>query len=162
MNSLSSSGLLHRSHEEETQELALDLAAAWDAADLDSDVASWMTRPGILRRIAAALSLRIPPDVDRIVAIGPGAQALGAATSLATGIDYAVLEGDGFGSVRPGERVIVIAALDSEDPAGLPPQAVCVSSLVVARRHRSGTIDDHELFVMNENGRLGLPERISE
>lgn len=82
-------------------ELAADLRAAGDAEN-------WVTRPALLRRLAEVLSRDLAPTVDRVLATGPGAEALGAAVALCTGLPFAVH--GGLGAVHPGEEIAVVAA----------------------------------------------------
>ncbi|MFJ4409005.1 hypothetical protein [Streptomyces sp. NPDC088910] len=112
-------------------ELAGDLAAAGYAAgdaaagDAVGDRGSgsgWLDRPALLRRLAAALAVEVPATADRLVAAGPGAQALGAAVSLETGLPFAALVAGAppFGVIHPGETVVVIA-VDAASAAGALP-----------------------------------------
>lgn len=115
-------------------ELALDLEAIWPLNAL-ADVDGWITRPAILRRVASVIADRIGADVDRIVTVGPGAEALGAALALRTGLPFAT-RGDAFdrGEVRPGESIFVAAALTSSladaGPAGSPGEVRSTFALV--------------------------------
>ncbi|MFJ1586640.1 hypothetical protein ACIOC1_25360 [Streptomyces sp. NPDC088197] len=108
------------------EELAGDLAAAgYAAGDAVGDRGSgsgWLDRPALLRRLAAALAAEVPATADRLVAAGPGAQALGAAVSLETGLPFAALVAGAppFGVIHPGETVVVIA-VDAASAAGALP-----------------------------------------
>lgn len=101
------------------KELAEDLAACWSPGYNAQDVNEWMVRPGILRRVARLLAAAVPPDADRIVAVGIGAQVLGTSVSLITGLPFvAVEEIEGsagtittFGRVHKGEAIAVISVL---------------------------------------------------
>ncbi|PWB97975.1 hypothetical protein [Homoserinimonas hongtaonis] len=109
-------------------ELGNDLAAVWPAAG--GDIAGWMTRPSILRRVASEFAARLASDTDRIVALGPGASILGGAVSLVTGLPFCAAEADGalFGSLHDGERAVVISIDgESDEPAWL-------ATLEVSRR----------------------------
>ncbi|MDQ1205281.1 hypothetical protein [Microbacterium sp. SORGH_AS_0862] len=87
------------------QELRADLLA--DGAALAGvGTPAWIHRPSTLRRVASELARALPPHFDRIVATGDGAEALGAAVSLATGVAFGK-EGD---MVVPGEQIVVVAA----------------------------------------------------
>ncbi|MGB4136963.1 MAG: hypothetical protein WA971_10385, partial [Microbacterium sp.] len=90
------------------RELGADLHAVWSGEPRDAGL--WMTRPSILRRVAAEAALRIDAGVDRIVAFGPGARVLGAAVSLSTGLPYCADEGGGvFGDHHPGEIIALVS-----------------------------------------------------
>ncbi|MER7006941.1 hypothetical protein ABT297_28430 [Dactylosporangium sp. NPDC000555] len=94
-------------------ELAADLSATWIGPLADEGHEEWMSRPSTLRRVAAALADGVSPRETRIVCVGPGAEVLGAAVSLATGLSFVAVavHGDAeerFGHVYDGERVAVI------------------------------------------------------
>ncbi len=94
-------------------ELATDLTSCWSPGAVD-EVAGWMSRPAVLRRVAAALAERVPPETDRLIASGPGALVLGAAVSLGTGLPFAALgEGARWGDVHAGEQLFAVAAVSS-------------------------------------------------
>ncbi|WP_029153897.1 hypothetical protein [Microbacterium gubbeenense] len=87
------------------QELRADLLAD-GGAEVVAATPAWMRRPSSLRRVASELARSLPAHFDRIVAIGAGADTLGAAVSLATGVPF----GNDADAVVPGEDVVVVAA----------------------------------------------------
>ncbi|QEE62386.1 hypothetical protein FVA74_12980 [Salinibacterium sp. dk2585] len=91
------------------RELANDLAAVWPTPDVPVD--GWMMRPSILRRVASEMAARVAGDVDRVIALGPGASVLGSAVSLATGLPFCAVQPDGtsLGARHRGETVVVIS-----------------------------------------------------
>jgi len=103
------------------QELAQDLAACWSPTGREEGVQEWMARPSLLRRIARLLAVAIPAGVDRIIAVGTGAQTLGASVSLTTGLPFVAIEEDIgsagvvtiFGRVHQGESIAVVSALQT-------------------------------------------------
>ncbi|WP_329175691.1 hypothetical protein [Streptomyces sp. NBC_01477] len=112
-------------------ELAADLTAA--------DPAGWLARPSLLRRLAAALAPGAAPTADRLLAVGPGAQALGAAVSLETGLPFAARApgAPALGDLHPGETVVVLAveAASAAEALALLRAADCVpyaAAVVVA------------------------------
>ncbi|WP_223690520.1 hypothetical protein [Leifsonia poae] len=113
-------GMIRRDPIEQLDELSQDLSATWNAASVPASISTWMSRPSILRRIADALSAELRDDIDRILAVGPGAQALGSAVALATGIPYVAEAGSTrFGDLHRGERVAVVNAVrQGEDALG--------------------------------------------
>lgn len=125
------------------EELAGDLAAAEydDGAGDGGSGAGWLDRPSLLRRLAAALAAEVPATADRLVAAGPGAQALGAAVSLETGLPFAAFAvgAPPFGVIHPGETVVVIAVEADSAAAALPllreAGAVPHSAAVVVAAH---------------------------
>lgn len=90
-------------------ELQADLLADGGVAS-SGGTPAWMRRPSTLRRVASELSRALPAHFDRIVATGGGADALGAAVSLATGVAYL----NGSDALVPGEDVVVVAASASD------------------------------------------------
>ena len=90
-------------------ELRADLLADGNPITTDA-VPAWIHRPSTLRRVATELARALPPHFDRILATGTGAEALGAAVSLATGVAFATE------SETPvaGEDIVVIAALATD------------------------------------------------
>ncbi|PJJ63595.1 hypothetical protein [Compostimonas suwonensis] len=107
------------------RELADDLSASRGAAaDPESIAADWLTRPGVLRRLAGLLATGISPETDRVVAIGAGAAVLGCAVSLASGLPFVAIAHDGpsaaddgpsltvFGRVRPSETIAILSLFD--------------------------------------------------
>lgn len=99
-------------------ELAHDLSACWRLERLH-DVSGWMSKPAILRRVGSLLGGRVGADIDRLVATGPGATALGAAVSLSTGLPFAVRVAEGseviesWGEIHEGESLCVVSSLAS-------------------------------------------------
>lgn len=117
-------------------ELRDDLLACWLPVRPETTDA-WLTRPSIARRVAAMVTELIPAGTDRILAEGHGATALGMAVALDSGLPFAVVAGrhrgaaggaaatgstddgvlpggtaDGaFGTVRRGERVVVLSPM---------------------------------------------------
>lgn len=92
-------------------ELAADLSATWSSPLTTAKHDDWMSRPSILRRVAAALADGISGGTERIACVGAGSEVLGAAVSLATGIPFVAIEDANvhFGTVHPGERVAVMS-----------------------------------------------------
>lgn len=148
-------------------ELAQDLQATWDLSRSPQDVSGWMSRPGILRRVSNAMSPRLTGDIDRIVATGPGAQILGAALALETGLPFcAVIGNELFGSIHEGESVAVVSAMSPRigpEYSWHPPVPVVVKvTIEVAADERellTGTTEC--LFVVDGEGKLSNPERTS-
>ncbi|MEV6930416.1 hypothetical protein AB0M46_38855 [Dactylosporangium sp. NPDC051485] len=105
---------LERSPDELDAELAADLWAASTAgAGYDDVAARWLSRPTLLRRLAAGLARHIPATADRIAAGGPGAAALGAAVSLWTGLPFvsfpAGRDEPTLGELDRGDQVVAVA-----------------------------------------------------
>jgi hypothetical protein len=108
---------VHRSDEIETDELRRDLSAVGidDAGAVDVDAV--LTRPTLLRRIAALVAAQVPATADRLVAATADAP-LAAAVGLHTGLSFALLDpqpATWHGELYPAEHVIVIAVLDVPD-----------------------------------------------
>ena len=99
-------------------ELADDLAALWHSSPASVD--SWMSRPSIMRRVAAGLASRLASATDRVVALGPGSLVLGGAVSLTTGLPFCAVDEDGsvFGDHHDGETVAVISVNGNTDEPG--------------------------------------------
>lgn len=118
-------------------ELASDLEATWNrdpGTDPNVAVASWITKPSILRRVASALAEWIPGEVDRIITAGPGAIALGSALSLETGLAYCASTSDGiFGETFLGEKAVFVSVAPERIPSDISARgAHIVASYVVA------------------------------
>ena len=170
MSAFGIEGRVDRSNSMVMRELAQDLAATWDPRNHPDEVSSWMSRPAILRRVASALGESVHAEVDRIVATGPGAIALGSALSLTTGLPYfAVTEGDGFGSLHDGEIVVVVSA--TSDGAGAeypwtPPSSTitvdCRLTVVAAGGPDNATTDRLTLFFLDPDGDMLVSERNSQ
>lgn len=149
MGSLLQDGRISRSADASAAELRHDLAATWDVEAAPDSVAAWLSRPAILRRVADALGALVGADVDRLVADGPGAASLATATSLVTGLPFAVFgpSGKTFGFLHDGETI----ALLSVDGRPQDTHRVLSSrSCRVAGRFTvvgQDGIDDHGLFV---------------
>jgi len=148
-------------------ELAHDLQSTWDLARSPQDVSGWMSRPGILRRIASMISLRLTGEIDRIVATGAGAHTLGAAVALETGLPFcAVAGGELFGVVHEGESVAVISATSPRlrpEYSWHPPVSVVVKVTVEVAADEREPLNDATgcLFVVDGGGKLSIPERTS-
>jgi orotate phosphoribosyltransferase len=101
---------------ERRSELIADVvAAAWGTHGEFIDADQFLTKPTVLRRLAAVLAGRVPDDVDRLVGREPHSLVLAAALALETGVPLVVVRrlsaDDGlqcFGEVHPGERVVVV------------------------------------------------------
>ncbi|WP_433891067.1 hypothetical protein [Streptomyces sp. CA-111067] len=103
--------------------VAGELAGDLTAAGLDGGSGTgWLDRASLLRRIAAGLAAEVPATADRLVAVGPGAQALGAAVSLETGLPFAAFTpgAPDLGVIHPGETVVVLAVDAAMAAAALP------------------------------------------
>lgn len=151
-----------RSSAEILEELGLDLLATWDPIRVPDAVSSWMSRPGILRRVASALSATIAADVDRIVAVGPGALVLGSAVSLATGLPYyAEDRGILFGSLHDGETVVVVSATDDQAHWSSDAAVDIAARIVVFSRLASNDrmVELSSVFVLGADGRMHVSER---
>jgi orotate phosphoribosyltransferase len=102
---------------ERLAELRADLvAASWRTGSQLVDADLFLTKPTILRRLAAILVERVPPDTDRLVAREPNAAVLGAALALATGLPLVVARLSGadlecVGELHPGERALVVESV---------------------------------------------------
>ncbi|MBO9521349.1 MAG: hypothetical protein J7518_07415 [Nocardioidaceae bacterium] len=98
------------------QELLADLvSAAWGTHGEFIDADQFLTKPTVLRRLAAILAAHVPPDVDRLLGRDPHSLVLGAALALETGLPLVVARtaaGAGelgcFGELHAGERVLVV------------------------------------------------------
>jgi hypothetical protein len=106
--------LVHRSDEVETDELRRDLSAVGinDAGAVDVDAV--LTRPTLLRRIAALVAVHVPATADRLVAATTDAP-LAAAVGLHTGLSFALLDSQPtswHGELYPAEQAIAIGILD--------------------------------------------------
>jgi len=133
--------LTYRPDEVRLRELGEDIAALWSTDR--ADVAAWMCRPSILRRVASEFAGRLEPDTDRIVALGPGAPVLGSALSLATGLPFCAVSPDGsvFGEHHPGENVAVISVdAESDDPDWFTTLDVSRRLTVVRARHGAANV----------------------
>jgi orotate phosphoribosyltransferase len=126
---------LTRSGEKVQQELAVDLTASWPGLDRPEAATQWLTRPSILRRVASRLAEAVPAETHRLVGAGPGAEVLATATSLTTGLSFAVLQpgsaspDDGnWGHCHEGEDVTVVSV------SPLPADAL-LGALAVRRLH---------------------------
>lgn len=120
--------LVPRPNSMRLSELADDLAALWPSSTAGVD--NWMSRPSIMRRVAAGLAARLAAATDRVVALGPGSLVLGGAVSLSTGLPFCAVDEDGtvFGDHHDGETVAVISVKgNTEEPDWL-------STLEVNRR----------------------------
>jgi hypothetical protein len=95
------------------EELAADIRAVWAPASPER-LEGWLARPALLRQVAALLGRVVPSGTDRIVALGHGAEILGAAVGLHTGMPFAVRGPTRIGTLREGESVAVVAALVSD------------------------------------------------
>jgi orotate phosphoribosyltransferase len=91
------------------------LAAAGDGARPGTIVPdAFVTRPSILRRLAALLAEDLPVGLDRLGAADEAGLALTTALALHTGLPYAVLAEEGkdvVGEIHRGERLAVIDAV---------------------------------------------------
>lgn len=148
--------LLSRPREIALPELAGDLNAVWENSSNKSDrknVSSWITRPTILRRIASLLSESIADDTDRLVALGGGAEALGTALSLETGLPYCTVHNDTiFGEIYSGERIMLISVTPQTIPALVNASgARILSALVVLDETNVGC---KALFQLTSSGAL--------
>ena len=163
----SAAGATRLHFEGNLDELAADLLATAAPGGARSDVSQWMTRPGILRRIASQLSVPIAADADRILAVGPGAVVLGSAVSLATGLPFAAVgdEGPAFGSLHDDERVAVVS-VDEEGLSmidQLATRRVVTASihLVMARRSildSRPAVPTFHLFLVDAAGGISVEE----
>jgi orotate phosphoribosyltransferase len=116
--------------DERLAELRADIvAAAWRTGDQLVDADLFLTKPTILRRLAAILADRVPPDTDRLVSREPNAAVLGAALALATGLPLVVAHQSPSvpalhceGELHPGERALVVESV--VDTGGSAEQAV--------------------------------------
>jgi hypothetical protein len=136
--------ILSRDGERLERELAEDLAASWPQLERPESAEEWLTRPAVLRRVAARVAESIPPEVNRIVGTGPGATTLATAASLVTGLPFAVVQSPatgapatadaGFGCLHQGENVALVSVsplpADAVD-AVLSPHAVRRSTWIV-------------------------------
>lgn len=136
------------------RELADDLTASWPRVDLPETAGEWITRPAVLRRVAGRLAELVPAEVHRIVGMGPGAIALATATSLITGLPFAIAEAAepagaertdaGFGSFHEGEEIalVTVAPLAEETvKALLEARAVRMAAWIVVAAPRSAGLD---------------------
>jgi hypothetical protein len=163
----SAAGTTRLHFEGNLDELAADLLATAAQGGARSDVSQWMTRPGILRRIASRLSVSIPADADRILAVGPGAVVLGSAVSLATGLPFSALgdRGPVFGSLHDDERVAVVSA-DEEALSvidQLAARRVVPASIHVVMARRSildsrPAVPTFHLFLVDAAGGISVEE----
>jgi len=148
-------------------ELAHDLQATWDLSRSPQEVSGWMSRPGILRRISSAISPRLTGEIDRIVATGTGAQTLGAALALETGLPFCAVVGEElFGVVHDGESVAIVSAVSPRlgpEYSWHPPVSVAVKVTieVVADEGEILTGATECLFVVGSGGKLSISERTS-
>lgn len=114
---------LERSTHARRGELMDDLRACWSPASPEG-AGTWLSRPSIARRVASLITELIPAGTDRVLVDGPGAEALGMAVALDSGLPFALVgpplttasraEGAGgplFGVVHRGERVVVLRAV---------------------------------------------------
>jgi orotate phosphoribosyltransferase len=104
-----------QSDAERRAELLADVvAAAWGADGEFVDADQFLTKPTVLRRLAAILAGRVPFDTDRLLGREPHSLVLGAALTLETGLPLVIARGlDGpdlrcHGELHPGERVLVV------------------------------------------------------
>lgn len=109
----SSALIIDRARSTRLRELAEDLVALSPRDRFD--VSAWMSRPSILRRVAALFASRLDADTDRIIALGPGAGVLGGAVALTSGVPFTSVGVDGaeFGEHHPGETAVIISAVGS-------------------------------------------------
>lgn len=155
------SGHWDRTRAEELHELAQDLAATWNIATEPNEVASWMSRPSILRRVAGSMAEWIAPDVDRILAEGHGSIALGSALALATGLPYCALEGGvRFGPLHDGESVVIVSAVAGGNALERPAAVLVVDRLsVVDVDPGQGRVGVRSLFALDTDGSIVISER---
>lgn len=103
-----------QSIEERRAELLADLvSAAWGAHGEFIDADQFLSKPTVLRRLAAILAGRVPPDTDRLLGREPHSLVLGAALTLETGLPLVIARVTDstlrcFGELHPGERVLVV------------------------------------------------------
>lgn len=117
--------LLRRPESVEIEELRRDMAAvglapfgAADTSGFDRDAI--LTRPNLLRRIAAFVATHVPPTTDRLVAELDDAT-LAAAVALHTGLPFVLVEPAALpesateatlhGELHPSEAVVAISLL---------------------------------------------------
>ena len=120
--------LIQRPRDERLAELARDIAAAaYLKGDfvLSSGIRSpfyldkylFVTKPGILRRIASLLADLLPAETERIAGQELGAVPIATAVAIETGLPFVILRKDSKGrgsapsvegDLYPGERVTVI------------------------------------------------------
>lgn len=95
-----------------TEVLADLVGAAWGTHGEFVDADQFLTKPTVLRRLAAILAARVPIGVDRLVGREPHSLVLAAALSLETGLPLVIARGAPelrcFGELHPGERVLVV------------------------------------------------------
>jgi orotate phosphoribosyltransferase len=123
-------------------------------SDVYFDKYLFVTRPTILRRLAAMLADAIPPRTDRLAGAGFGATTLVAALSLETGLPFVMVRerSDGAahlieGELHVSERVVVI-----EDVVSTGNQAIAAARAVVAR---GGTVETVVSVIDREEGGAG-------
>jgi orotate phosphoribosyltransferase len=116
------------------------------------------TRPGILRRLAAFMSVLIPAETDRIAAPALGAVAIGTAITLELGLPLVI--------VRPNERIGTTKAIEGELYPGesitLIEDVVVTGSramLAVARVEAAGARVRHVVAVVDRSE--GASERFA-
>jgi orotate phosphoribosyltransferase len=108
-------GEVFQTGEERRQELRADIvAAAWGTHGDFVDADQFLTKPTVLRRLAAILAARVPPDVDRLAGREPHSLVLAAALTLETGLPLVIVRTSQtprlscYGELHPGERVLVV------------------------------------------------------
>ncbi|MEV0195755.1 hypothetical protein [Nonomuraea sp. NPDC050691] len=115
------------------------------------DLSAMLTRPAILRRLAATLAERLPPATERLVAPSAAGVTLVAAVALESGLPFCLLTpADGvFGDLFPGEPVVLVTAVTATGSA-----VSATASALISRGARVLTV----LTALDTN--LGAAERL--
>lgn len=149
-----------QSEEVRRDELLADLvAAAWGSHGEFIDADQFLTKPTVLRRLAAILAGRVPVDVDRLVGRDPHSLVLGAALSLETGLPLVVARRAGddaltlHGELHTDERVLVVEGVTGTGTSAL--------AAVRAARERGAVVAGVLVAVDRGRGALDLLEGVA-
>ena len=112
-----SAPLIHRDDTTLRAELRRDIAAVALDARGRLDLDAILTRPTLLRRVAALLAAGVPATTDRLVASAPDAP-LAAAVALHCGVAFALIGPDGTvrGELHPSDQLVAVATTDTPGP----------------------------------------------
>lgn len=142
-------------------QLQADVEAVTAGASSENDSYALVTRPSILRRLAAKAAVHVPPQTDRILTASGADAQFGTALALHCGVPHVVVDEDKKprGELHSGERV-ALATLFIERGEQLQSNAIALGCTILV--HISAIGHSDEGATPPSFGVLGSAHRVSE